>query len=230
MTWRIALVLAAGLSSPAQAAGGWEDMPTPYFIGILAQMALLIAMPCIGLGFFLQAFIRLRTAVVLAVFGFLFLASCAIADRGIDRTVELAPLFAFASVLFALLFGTGWFAGMHFPFENIVSQVAGYREELAALGKDATSPTVAMNRLLVLAGDDAEARATGGPAVDPPNLNATVPTQLVGSPDEVAASIRTYAQAGVTHMQLRVFPAGVSFEHAVRTLNLFREAVLPQLD
>ena len=106
------LVLTAGLSSPALAAGGLDDMPTALFIGILIQMALLIVMPCVGLGFFLQAFIRLRTAVVLLAFGYLFIASCTFADRGVDRTVELTPLFALASLFFALLFGAGWFAGI----------------------------------------------------------------------------------------------------------------------
>lgn len=129
----------------------------------------------------------------------------------------------------AAKYGTGWFAGMHFTYENIVKQIAGYREELAALGKDATRPTVAVNRLLVLAPTETDARAAGGRAIDPPDPNAAISHQLVGSPDAVAASIRTYMDAGVTNMQLRVFPAGVSFKHAVRTLTLFREAVLPQL-
>ena len=130
----------------------------------------------------------------------------------------------------AARYGTGWFAGMHFTYENIVRQVGAYREELAALGKDATRPTVAVNRLLVLADTDAEALAAGGPAIDHPDPTATVPLQLVGTPDAVAATIRTYVEAGVTNMQLRIFPPGVSFEHAVRTLTLFRESVLPQLD
>lgn len=130
----------------------------------------------------------------------------------------------------AALYGTGWFAGMHFTYENIVKQVAAYREELAALGKESARLTVAVNRLLVLAPSEAEAVAAGGPAIDPPDPNATVSHQLVGTPDAVAASIRTYTEAGVTNMQLRVFPAGVSFEHAVRTMTLFREAVLPQLE
>ena len=130
----------------------------------------------------------------------------------------------------AARYGTGWFAGMHFTYENIVQQVAAYREELAVLGKDATRPTVAVNRLLVLADTDAEAFAAGGPAIDHPDPTATVPLQLVGTPDAVAATIRTYVEAGVTNMQLRIFPPGVSFEHAVRTLTLFRESVLPQLD
>jgi alkanesulfonate monooxygenase SsuD/methylene tetrahydromethanopterin reductase-like flavin-dependent oxidoreductase (luciferase family) len=129
----------------------------------------------------------------------------------------------------AARYGTGWFAGMHFTHENIVQQVAAYREELAAIGKDTIRPTVAVNRLLVLADSEAEARAAGGPAVDPPDPTATVPLQLVGTPDAVAATIRTYVEAGVTNMQVRVFPPGVSFEHAVRTMTLFRTAVLPQL-
>ena len=129
----------------------------------------------------------------------------------------------------AALYGTGWFAGMHFTYDNIVRQVAAYREELAALGKETARPTVAVNRLLVLADSEAEARAAGGRAIDPPDPNATVSHQLVGTPDAVARSIRAYMDTGVTHMQVRVFPAGLSFEQAVRTMTLFREAVLPQL-
>jgi alkanesulfonate monooxygenase SsuD/methylene tetrahydromethanopterin reductase-like flavin-dependent oxidoreductase (luciferase family) len=130
----------------------------------------------------------------------------------------------------AARYGTGWFAGMHFSYENIVKQTAAYREELAALGKDTERPTVAVNRLLVLAASEAEARAAGGRAIDAPDPAATVSHQLVGTPDAVAASIRTYTEAGVTNMQLRVFPAGMSFEHAVRTLTLFRDEVLPQIE
>lgn len=126
--------------------------------------------------------------------------------------------------------GHAFYAGMHFSYDLIVGQVAAYRDELAALGKDASRPSVAVNRLLVLAETDQAARVAGGAAVDAHNAEATVPHQLVGSPESVAALIRTYVEAGVTNMQLRVFPASVGFEDAMRTLDLFERRVLPLLD
>jgi alkanesulfonate monooxygenase SsuD/methylene tetrahydromethanopterin reductase-like flavin-dependent oxidoreductase (luciferase family) len=129
----------------------------------------------------------------------------------------------------AATYGQAFYAGMHFSYALIVRQVAAYREELEAQGQDASRPTVAVNRLMVLAETDEAARAAGGPAVDAHNADAIVPHQLVGSPETVAALIRTYVAAGVTNMQLRVFPAGVSFADAMRTLDLFERRVLPEL-
>jgi hypothetical protein len=106
------LVSMASLSSPALAAGGWDDMPTPFFIAMLLWMTLLCGMPCVGLGFFLQGLMRLRNALILLAFGFLFLTSFGAAAWGLARTLELAPVFAAAFLFFAPLFGAGWFAGI----------------------------------------------------------------------------------------------------------------------
>ena len=55
-------------------------------------------------------------------------------------------------------------------------------------------------------------------------------TYLVGSPDQVAATLRTYAALGVTHLQLRVCPNGVPLDVAARTVELFGRYVIPAVD
>ncbi|MCC7371944.1 MAG: LLM class flavin-dependent oxidoreductase [Chloroflexi bacterium] len=125
--------------------------------------------------------------------------------------------------------GDAWYGGMHSSYALVVRQIGHYRRALAALGTSPDDGRVALNRLLVLADSDADAVSAGGAAIDPHGLDGPVPMQLVGSPETVAAAIRAYAEAGVTNMQLRVFPAGVTFEQAQRTLTLFRDAVLPAL-
>ncbi|MGE3270178.1 MAG: LLM class flavin-dependent oxidoreductase, partial [Chloroflexota bacterium] len=133
------------------------------------------------------------------------------------------------SVRRAARWGDGWYAGMHYSYETIVRQVARYRDALTAEGKDASQPTVAMNRLLVLAPTRDEALEAGGAAVEPAAIAADVPSQFVGTPAQVAATIRQYASAGVTNMQFRVLPASMSYQHAARTMRLFADEVLPML-
>ena len=112
MTWRVALVLVASLGSPALAAGGWDEMDAPLVLVALFLTLLMFGLPCVGLGFFLQALMRLRNAVVLLASGFAILAGCGAAYRGLSRTLELAPAFTVFILIFATLFGLGWRAGI----------------------------------------------------------------------------------------------------------------------
>jgi hypothetical protein len=113
MTRAAGVAFLAMLATPAFAAGdGFEGAPwwvIAVFYGIsIAVLALLAA----GLGFFLQGFLQLRTALValMILFG-VFLAWLA-TSQGLEKTARGLPLFAFTLALAGPLFGLGWFIGL----------------------------------------------------------------------------------------------------------------------
>jgi hypothetical protein len=96
--------LLVSVSSPALAAGGFEQLPALHAIAISLGGALVFVLPSVGLGFFLQGLMRLRNALFLLLSGVLFVAGCTVQECGYARTLELVPKIAFFVSLFALLF------------------------------------------------------------------------------------------------------------------------------
>src|SRR5262249_23124064 len=104
----IILAVLASLSSPVLAAGGWDDLPTPFKIYAHIVSLLFCAVPSVGPAFFLQGLMRLRYALLVVSCGVLFLSSCVVQEHHYAR---LAPAFAMFLSLFAILFCLGWFFG-----------------------------------------------------------------------------------------------------------------------
>ncbi|MEA2638635.1 MAG: hypothetical protein QOF51_29 [Chloroflexota bacterium] len=156
------------------------------------------------------------------------------------------------SVERAATWGDGYIASTNYGFAKIAQQSQRYRAALMAHGRDAGAAQVMINRLTVVAETEQEARqvartyvgavlqgyARGGALGDDPNERNASPEELferfdvdwclVGTPAQVAERVRRYAEAGVTHIQVRVCPADIPSELAVRTVELLGREVLPQ--
>jgi alkanesulfonate monooxygenase SsuD/methylene tetrahydromethanopterin reductase-like flavin-dependent oxidoreductase (luciferase family) len=147
----------------------------------------------------------------------------------------------------------GYLGSTSQAFDQVVELGERYRAALAARGKDPRGAVVASNRLTLVAESEGEARALGeaycgevlrfyanrGAQMPPEFVGAgKTPAELfhaldetrclVGTPERVAERARRYEQAGVTHIMARITPHGIPAEHAVRTVELLGEHVLPQ--
>lgn len=146
----------------------------------------------------------------------------------------------------------GYYAGTPCSHELLAKQVRRYGAALARLGKDRAAATVSINRLALVAPTEREALELGHRYLAPimkiyadqgslrGELRPTSGTAvevfdrfhedycLVGTPDRVAERVRRYADAGVTHLQLRLAPYGMPHELSARTIELFGSAVLPR--
>jgi alkanesulfonate monooxygenase SsuD/methylene tetrahydromethanopterin reductase-like flavin-dependent oxidoreductase (luciferase family) len=159
-------------------------------------------------------------------------------QRSVDRAAEL---------------GDGYVGSTSQSFDQLAGLSERYRAALGARGKDPTTAVVASNRLTVLAETEAEARAAavepvgqvlafyarrGAQMPDDPNIATKTPAQLfdeldetrclVGTPERVAERLRRYEQAGVTHILARLIPHDIDPEHAVRTVELLGQRVMPE--
>jgi hypothetical protein len=105
------MALAMLLPVPALAAGD-EPWPLGYSLLMFAVMSLLIGLPTVGLGFFLQGFLRLRTAVVLLVvlagLGSVLLEPA----HSYGRALHLAIYLVATMLILSPLFGLGWYLGV----------------------------------------------------------------------------------------------------------------------
>lgn len=152
----------------------------------------------------------------------------------------------------AATLGDGWYASTQYRLEEIRVQASRYRQALVG---DADRGVVAVNRITFVAEDSAQAwqQATPyvanllrkyviigalrdadallGPSGDQPEVlrHAARDICLIGSPDEVAAELGRYAEAGVTHVQLRVAPSDMPIELIERTVSLVGKRVLPDV-
>jgi alkanesulfonate monooxygenase SsuD/methylene tetrahydromethanopterin reductase-like flavin-dependent oxidoreductase (luciferase family) len=81
----------------------------------------------------------------------------------------------------------------------------------------------------VRAGHQIGEEPLAGERVEGPGAALDTDTHLVGTPDQIVATLARYAEAGVTHVQIRPFPWGVPFEVARRTVELFGRHVVPAL-
>ena len=101
------------LVTPALAAGdGLEGAPWWVAAAVYVPLIAIAALPLVGLGFFLQMFLRLRSAVIgLTILFAGFLASLAIV-YGVEKMLGGLPEFALMLALFSAFFGLGWFIGM----------------------------------------------------------------------------------------------------------------------
>jgi alkanesulfonate monooxygenase SsuD/methylene tetrahydromethanopterin reductase-like flavin-dependent oxidoreductase (luciferase family) len=157
------------------------------------------------------------------------------------------------SVERAAQWGDGYIGSTSQSFDHIVRQIERYRAALSARGKDPGAAIVASNRLTLVAETAAEARqlaeqhvgevlrfyaARGAQMPRDPGITSKTPAELfheldesrclVGSPEQVAATARRYADAGVTHILARVCPHDIPIEDATRTVELLGKWVLPQ--
>jgi alkanesulfonate monooxygenase SsuD/methylene tetrahydromethanopterin reductase-like flavin-dependent oxidoreductase (luciferase family) len=147
--------------------------------------------------------------------------------------------------------GDGWCASTNYSFDQIARQGERYRAALRARGKDVANAVVSINRLAVLAANEAEARdvaatyagrvlqryARAGSFGNDPALAERGPAALfdefdadwclVGTPAQVIQRVRRYADAGVTQIQVRVSPDEVPLAAAARTVELIGREVIP---
>ena len=151
-----------------------------------------------------------------------------LAGRAVRRAAEL---------------GDGWFAATNYQFERqIRPAVDRYRERCEQAGREPGA--VMVNRLAVVVDSPADLAEAAQPAIELLRLytsfgairrpdgtpvaaaEITLGSDLlrdlamVGTAAEVAEQLDAYRRAGVTHLQLRVQPAGVSDEAALRTVEL----------
>lgn len=152
----------------------------------------------------------------------------------------------------AAQWGDGYIASTNYSFDQVAQQSERYRSVLGARGKDPTTAVVVANRLALVADSETQARraardycgrvlqryARMGSLGPDPSIAAKTAEELfeacdenrclVGTPDQVVARIRRYADAGVTHIQARVSPDAIPLEIAARTVELMGQSVLPQ--
>ncbi|MFN0030487.1 MAG: LLM class flavin-dependent oxidoreductase [Acidimicrobiales bacterium] len=139
--------------------------------------------------------------------------------------------------------GDGWFAATNYQFEGqIRPAIARYRGHCDRAGREPGA--IMANRLAVVVDTTAELAEAAAPAVGLLRLYASFGTirhpdgspidgaditlgsallrdlALIGNAAEVGEQLAAYREAGVTHLQLRVQPAGVRSEAALRTLEL----------
>lgn len=149
--------------------------------------------------------------------------------------------------------GDGYLAGTHFGMGMVRKQLAGYREALAAAGKDPAAGRASVNRIVVLADDERQAWDDSAPylerllrkyaamkmfpgaadlaAADRGDRAALMQAAegmcLVGTPDSLVTQLREYADVGVDQVQIRPAPGGMPAAVATRTIEMAGRDVLP---
>ena len=139
--------------------------------------------------------------------------------------------------------GDGWFGGTNYQLSRqIAPAVERYHQRCGTAGRPRGQ--VVVNRLAVVVERESEVEAAAGPALDLLRLytrigSATHPDgtpvtaddirlgspivgelAVVGTVEQAREQLAAYAAAGVTQVQLRVQPAGVSDDVARRTVDL----------
>jgi alkanesulfonate monooxygenase SsuD/methylene tetrahydromethanopterin reductase-like flavin-dependent oxidoreductase (luciferase family) len=137
-----------------------------------------------------------------------------------------------ASVRRAAGLADGYYAATNYSDRLLARQAAAYRAH-------GGSGDVVANRLCLLHPDSATARELAGRYLSPvlgyytgrglwkstPDDPAPGVSALVGTPADLAAAVRRYADAGVTAVNLRVAPYGTPPDVARRTLELASSAL-----
>jgi alkanesulfonate monooxygenase SsuD/methylene tetrahydromethanopterin reductase-like flavin-dependent oxidoreductase (luciferase family) len=151
----------------------------------------------------------------------------------------------------AATLGDGRILGTMTELQAVDRLVRAYQRALRVCAKRADQPTVAINRLAVVADSADRARdvarlnvgrvlaryarlgssgrtpiAQVGPGSAFDELEQAV--SLVGSPDDVATRLERLRAAGITHVQARVRPAETPIDAAVRTIELMGRELLPR--
>lgn len=154
-----------------------------------------------------------------------------LAGRAIRRAAEL---------------GDGWFAATNYQFERqIKPTIARYRAHCEAAGRPAGA--IMANRLAIVLDSPSELADAAQPAIELLRFYASFGTirdadnnpvapadiaigsdlvrdlALIGTAAEVDQQLAAYQDAGVTHLQLRIQPTGISQEAALRTIQLIAE-------
>ena len=154
-----------------------------------------------------------------------------LAGRALKRAAEL---------------GDGWFAATNYQLERqIKPTIASYRARCEAAGRPAGA--VMANRLAVVVESEGELAKAAQPAVELLRFYASFGTirdadndpvapaditvgsdllrdiALIGTAPQVAEQLAQYRDAGLTHLQLRIQPAGISPEAALRTIQLIAD-------
>ncbi|MFB6785080.1 LLM class flavin-dependent oxidoreductase [Streptomyces olivaceus] len=136
-----------------------------------------------------------------------------------------------AAVRRASTVGDGWYCATNYSDTLLRTQCARLRDHPSR-----TRTAISVNRLCLVGGSDAELGAAGKAFADVTgyytrrglwNAGAAAgdpPPVLVGTPDDVLERLGVYGAWGVTHVQLRVLPAGVSPATAVRSIRLLAYA------
>ncbi|MDN5853634.1 MAG: LLM class flavin-dependent oxidoreductase, partial [Actinomycetia bacterium] len=144
-----------------------------------------------------------------------------------------------ASVRRAATLADGYYGATNYTDDLLVSQATAFWSRRGGRPDEVTGE-VATTRFCLVHEDPATARNLAGQyfkaatdyytarnawaGADGPGK---IELPLVGSPDQVNESIRRYAEAGVTSLQLRVAPHGTPREVAQHTLTLVGNEVLP---
>jgi hypothetical protein len=109
---RLTLASSAVLAGPAFAAGDAFEGASWWVLAIsfVSTFGVVFFLSA-GVGFFLQGFMRLQTAVVLIIFLSIAFLALLINSFGLEKTERIMPLFALMLALCGPLFGLGWFIG-----------------------------------------------------------------------------------------------------------------------
>lgn len=150
------------------------------------------------------------------------------------------------SAIRAARFGDGWYAATSYRLREIERMATLYRKACADGGIQPGA--ISVNRIVVMAETSKRAREAAqdhvdsllasyvrirsilgddGNAVDHAGARALVDEiALIGDADEVNQRLTEYAQAGVTHIQARVWPSDMPIKQVERTVRLLGQHVL----
>jgi hypothetical protein len=108
-----AIAFLGTLATPAFAAGdGLEGAPWWLVAAVYVPAIAIALFRAVGLGFFLQGFLRLRNVLVALTIVFAGFMAWLASVYGVEKTLHSLPEFALILALFSPIFGLGWFIGM----------------------------------------------------------------------------------------------------------------------
>jgi alkanesulfonate monooxygenase SsuD/methylene tetrahydromethanopterin reductase-like flavin-dependent oxidoreductase (luciferase family) len=141
------------------------------------------------------------------------------------------------SAVRAARYGQAWYAGINFRLSHFPTNVAWYRQALAAEGKRPDAVNVVVNRLALAA----ETPAAVADLIDrylAGTLHAYARGEslqqviddvaLVGTPPQIVAQVDRYRASGVTHLFARLSLDDMPSDVATHTIELFGREVIPR--
>ena len=146
----------------------------------------------------------------------------------------------------AARYGDGWYGATSYRLREVARMATLYRK--ACTDGGIQPGAISVNRIVVMAETSKRAREAAqgyvdsllasyvrirsilgddGNAVDHTGAQALVDEiALIGDPDEVNERLAEYVQAGVTHVQARVWPSDMPIDRVQRTVRLLGQHVL----
>lgn len=136
----------------------------------------------------------------------------------------------------------GYYAATNYSDRLLATQSAAYLQAVADAPETGATPRIAVNRVCIVDSDGAAARRHAAEhlarlyhyyrsleAWDIGRADTDPEPVLAGTPTEVLDRLRRYRSLGVTHVQVRITPAGMPEEVARHTVAELGEHVIPHL-